>query len=570
VLAGAETVMTAPSERMLEVRRGRFDPLSGELYLDGRMVRLRPRTAALLACLVQRRDRVVTKHELMELVWPDAVVTEDSLVQCIKEIRQAIGEEGREWIRTVPRHGYAFVPEIPLSGSADGPQRPSTPAGQGDRSPKAIPVQRLIWPAMAVIALLIAAAITLSTRPTTRELPPALSLVVLPIANQTDEASWEHLADEMTEHVTNALSQMDGTWVISPGTAFTYKGSSVDVRRVGAELGVRYVLESTLRSVDARTRLSVRLADASSAVQLWIDEFDADEARASALQDEVIARVANSLGLRLFAAEAHRTRREPSADRTATDLLTRARVAFRSGKQDRASMAEARALLEETVRRDDQLAEAWGLLARATLAFVRFSSTREQDVERARIAADRAVSLAPDNALGHLARAWVHYESKRMPQALASFDRAIELRRNDPHLLGGRSAALIMLGRPDEAVEPIEKAMRLSPRDPALPTWQMIRGVADLHRGQPESAAEWLAQAVAAEPGNTFTHLFLASALGGAGRLPEARAQLDRFHELAPGFTLKHLKALEPSDTKAFRSQREGVYEGLRRAGMSD
>lgn len=547
--------MNGPSERKLQAGRGRFDPISGEFSLDGRTTTLRPRTAAFLAHLLRNAGRVVGKDELMRAIWPDVVVTEDSLVQCVSEIRQALGRTGRDWIRTVPRQGYAFVAETVAPDS-------SVPQSEPHRWRKPV--------AAAFLALVLMAALGLQLlrRPDPPFAPPRLSIVVLPVVNLTGDTAHENAADNLTEDLTAALSRMSGTTVIASRTAFTFKGKPIDVRGVGAELGVRYVLEGSLRrDDDPQLRLTVRLADTSNSAQLWTEHFAAGGGQVE-LRDEVVTRVAGSLGLRLISAEAHRSRRERPDDPDALDLLSRARALLR-WKAHR-DMTEAQQLLEEAVRRDPGLAEAWGLLARAYTGEIRFSPTREQDLRRAGEATERALALAPDSADANGAKAWLLYNQGRMAQALVMFERAIELNPSDVTLLASSGAARVMLGQADEGIVAIEKAIRLSPRDPQLPWWQLYHGVADLHMGRNDAAVEWLARSVEGNPNSPFGRLFLASAYGAAGRLDEARAQMAKFQELRPGFTLSRFRAVEPSDAPAFKAQRERVYEGLRRAGMPE
>lgn len=556
--------MNKPGERILRVGHGLFDSLSGELSLDGRTVKLRPRTAALLSHLVHHGDRMVGKDELMQAIWPDVVVTEDSLVQCVEEIRQALGQAGRDWIRTVPRQGYAFVGNpldqaAPLASLATAPSFSTAPA----------PRWRQLAAFGLVAAFIVVGALALrgwrNDQPARTPVPP-LSIVVMPVANLTGDAAQENTADDMTEALADALARMSRTIVIAPSTAFTFKGISTDVRRIGAELNVRYVLEGSLRMVASRPVLTMRLAEASTAVQLWSQDFTSGPYGMPALREDVIGHVAETLGLQLIRAEARRSGR-PGAMHAA-ELLSRARAVLRWSGQDTERVLQARTLLEETVRLDSELASAWALLAMTHLHEVRFSATREMELRRAGQAIERALTLAPDSDAVRLVEGNVYYEQGRMAQALAAFERAAELNPNNAAALGFRASALVMLGRPDEALAPIEQAMRLSPRDPLLTAWQMFAGVAHLHLGHDATAVDWLTRAVEGKPRSAFGHLFLARALGVSGRIAEAQAQMAQLQQLRPGFTLSRFRAVEPSDAAPFRMQREHVYEGLRKAGM--
>lgn len=571
--------MNAPGERSLRVGHGLFDPLSGDLSLDGRTVRLRPRTAAVLSHLVMHGDRPVGKEELLHAVWPDVVVTEDSLVQCVKEIRQALGEAGRDWIRTLPRQGYAFVARQPEPSGRAASQpaplalpvdAPTPPGGMWARGrPSGAYAGIALGSAFVFVFVIVGALATQEWRKGEPATPPApaLSIVVMPLVNATGDPGHENVADDLTESLADGLARTSGVAVIAPRTAFTFKGNPIDVRQIGKLLNVRYVLEGSLRVDGSRPVLTMRLADASSAVQLWSEDFVPEtmpEMRAL-----VTGRVASTLGVQLLRADAWADRNRAIPPQ-ALDLLSRARAELRwSGKGAQAT-AQVRGLLEEAVREHEPFAEAWALLANTYLNDVRFSPTREDDLRRASAAAQRAVALQPDSDWVRFVEGRLQYEQRHMPQALAAFERAAQLNPNNVSALGYRGAALVMLGRPDEALLQIEQAIRLSPRDPQLPAWEMFGGVAHLHLGHDAQAVEWLERSVRAYPSSPFGRLFLAGALGATGRIPEAKAQMEQLQLLRPGFTLGRFRSLEPSDAVAFRAQRERLYEGLRRAGMPD
>lgn len=566
--------MDSIGERTLAVGPGRFDPLSGELALHGRTVKLRPRTAALLAHLVRHGNRMVSKDELMQAVWPDAVVTEDSLFQCMKEIRQALGEGGRAWIRTMPRQGYAFLANPPVNATDAGSAAPpEAPPLTGDTAPPLRATAATArWPQGAALVLacaVLASALVLwskSAEPLPGMAAPPLSFIVLPIVNLTGDAARENAVDDLTEALADALSRAAGTTVIAPSTAFTFKGRPVDVRRTGAELNVRYVLQGSLRVDGGRPVLSMRLADAATAVQLWNQEFRA--AAMPGLRDLVSGRVADTLGFQLVRADARRAQGQRVLAPRTGELMSQARAALRSSGDMGEGVLVARSLLETALREDQNLVEAVALLASTYLMDVRFSGEREDRLRRAAVVVERGLALAPDSDAVRVAEGRLRYEQRRMPQALAAFERAIQLNPGNAAALAFRGAALVMLGRPAEALAPIERAMQLSPRDEQLALWQTVRGVAHLHLGQDAAAVEWLSRGVQNSRGGAMAHLFLASAYGLSGRIPEAQQHLAASQRVRPGLTLSRFREVEPSDAPAFRAQRERVYEGLRRAGM--
>lgn len=557
--------MQVPPERVLRVGNGLFEPLKGELRLNGRTLTLRPRTAALLTYLVCHDDRIVGKDELMQAIWPDVIVTEGSIVQCVKEIRQAFGESGRGWIRTMPRQGYAFVG----NGCEPVAAPQSAAASVASNTASRLDGFKARWRLLgggAAAAALVAGVLGWHGWPagSNGHGAPPLSIVVMPVANATGDPARDNAVDDFTEALTDALARTAGPTVIAPSTAFTFKGKPVDARRVGTELNVRYLLEGSLRLEDGEPVLTMRLADTGNAVQLWNQEFR--PAGGASLRDLVAGRVANTLGVQLMRAAARPApgRHTPPAD--VADLMTQARAAVRSGNE---ASPQARILLESVVQQDED-AEAWAMLATSYVWDARFSPTRDRDLDQARRAVERALALGPDNEKVRVAEGRVYCEAGVTRRALAAYDRAIALNPNYADAHGGRGDALIMAGRPDEALAPIERAMRISPYDAKFFVWQAYAGVAHLHLGHDSVAVELFSKLVAGYPQVPFFRLFLAGALGVSGRIQEARAEMDQLLRMQPELTLSRFRSVEPSDAPAFFKQRQHLYEGLRLAGMPE
>lgn len=549
--------MNAPSERRLQVGNGLFDPLRGELVLGGRVMKLRPRTAVLLGYFVQHPGRTLGKDELMRAVWPDAIVTEDSLVQCVKEIRQALGAAGHDWIRTLPRLGYAFVADSP--GNLRPAQAP--PARAGWRLPLAVGL-------LAVVFAGVVAWRFVPASPNSSNSAPPKSFVVIPIVNLTGDPAQERAAQDMTEAITDTFGR-SLMKVVAPSTAAAYRGQSVDVRSLGAKLNVRYVVQGVLRTDEARPVLTLRMADASTAVQLWQQDVRIGPGWTQQLREDVDGVTTSFINAMRVADARHSG--NPDAVKAA-ELVSRARALLRgppaTTETDR--QLEVQALLEESLRYDDNSAAAWAILASSYLHDVRFSPERAGKLKRAVAAAERSVNLAPTSVPALVTRGWVYVEEGRTVQALKTFDRAIELNPKDAWAIVSRGYALFQAGRAQEALEAIRQGIRLSPDDPKLVRWQAFEGMALLHLGQDAAAVQPLAQGSTATPPPPFVHLYLASALAHSRRIEEARAQVAQFPQRYPGVTLSRLRALEISDAPEFLKQRERVYEGLRHAGMPE
>jgi TolB-like protein len=514
-------------------------------------------------------------------------------VQCIRELRDRLGDDEHRLIKTVHRRGYLLdapatvgVPQQSLAGAWARDTEPvPTHAGRADRlrGNGGLPVGSRDWRGWTIgstillLTLLTAAALatTMRSRPLAQaERPvaaapsPRLSLVVLPFQNLDADPEQEYFADAITDDLTNGVSRL-GVMVIARSTASAYKGKTIDVRQVGSELGVRYVVEGTVRRAGGEVRVIARVADATTAANVWSETFDIDRQHLARLRDDFTARLGRFLNVELIHAMSEQSLQERRHNPEAVDFLMRAHaLSFRTPRGE--DVTELQRLYREALQRDDMLADAWIGLSFTHLRNVRFSPTHEQDLLHASAAAKRGIALNPRTPFAHLAMGWVLYESKRMDQALAAFEHAVVLNPNLPFAHASVAAGNLMLGRPENVFEPLRKAIRLSPRDAGLPMWQVTMGAAYLALERDAEAIDSLNRSVASNPRDPFSRMFLASALGLSGREVEANTQIAELRGLIPGFTIGQFKAAEPSDAPAFRMQRERVYEGLRRAGLSE
>lgn len=542
--------MNTPGERKLPVGHGLFDPLTGDLSLEGRTVRLRPRTAALLAYLVQHGDRPVGKDELMQTLWPNVVVTEDSIVQCVKEIRQALGDSGREWIRTLPRTGYAFV-----GNPASEPAPP-----QGFRFDR-----RWRWAAALVLAAGLAGAVGGHFWPAP-PLDASLRVLVLPIENETGDAAHDRTADNLTEEITDKFGRARGT-VIAPSTARAFKGKPVDLSALGKQLDVRYVVQGSLRMDEERPVLRLRLADAGSSVQVWQQVFKFNPGIPE-LRPEILGGIWARLTEQMLLAE---TRRSGNADaQKAAELYVRANDVVRSPGSEGEKSAQAIALLEEAVRLKTDLGAAWAMLAAMYLGDGRFTAARAERLARAGRAIDRARKILPNDDAIIGWQAMVYVEQGRAAEALNLSERALEVNPVNAMAMMVRADALRIMGRPQDALAQVEKALRTSPRDPTLPLMYMEAGLIHLELADDAAAAEALRRAAKGAPKHPVVLLHAAGVLGAAGRIDEARADMAQLLQLRPGFTLTRLRANEPSQDARFVEGRQRFYDGLRRAGLPE
>jgi TolB-like protein/DNA-binding winged helix-turn-helix (wHTH) protein/thioredoxin-like negative regulator of GroEL len=572
-----------------------LDLTRGCLQRDGLDIVLRPKTFELLRYLAENAGRLVPKDELCQAVWPRIFVSDDSLVQCVRELRDKLGDHDHCLIKTAPRRGYLFDVVVESGLREIGPINDTKKSGTACSAAAAnqntvsdSPSRRTaawhewwFWALGATVllvalAFLIAAIWAMRSREISQgaafgptKSAPLLSLVVLPFQNLNADPEQDYFADGVTENLTTGLSRISGSVVIARSTASTYKNRTIDVRQVGRELGIRYVLEGTVRRSGDQIRVTAWLVNAATATNIWSESFDADRGNLARLVDEVTARLARIFSVQLVRAESERSVRERPNNPDAVDLSMRARMLLERAPKG-SDLSEPRRLFREALQLDAGLAEAWIGLSRSYSQNVRFSPTREDDLRQASEAAERAIALEPYHAAAHWVRGWVHYEQKRMEQALYEFEYALQLDPNDVAAQGAIAAANIMLGRPENALTPLANAMRLSPNDRDLPTWQTFLGVAYLHMRRDGEATEWLRKSAALNPNDHFTRLFLAAALGLLDREAEASTEIAELLRLQPGFTLSRFQALEPSDAPAFLEQRRRIYQGLHKAGLPE
>jgi TolB-like protein/DNA-binding winged helix-turn-helix (wHTH) protein/cytochrome c-type biogenesis protein CcmH/NrfG len=563
----------------LRFDRFALDLTRGCLRTADQNIDLPPKPFEVLRHLVENAGRLVPKKELLDTVWPNVSVSDDSLVQCIRELRQALGDDEHRLIKTVSRRGYLLdaMPHPIAVGTVAAERAPIVAAVTATDGLPGGGLRRVRWSVGISTSLLVAAVVLTGvlwatwSRIVVRSSDPTerySSLVILPFRNVGGDPEQEYFVDGVTDALQTGMSWIPGK-LVARSTAFTYKEKVVDVREIGRDLDVRYVLEGTVHASGDRARVTAQLIDASSAASVWNETFDVDRRDLVGLRDDVTARLASSLRVGLVYAVAARSLRERPHDPEAVDFLLRANAQWYRARPGR-DVLEARRLYREALQRDASLTLAWVGLAQTYVRNVRFSSTREQDLMEAGAAAERAIALEPGSHFAHVTLGWVRYERKNMDQALASFEHAVQLNGNEPDAHAGVAATNVLLGQPENALEPLRKALRLSPKDPSLSTWQMIMGAVCLHLRRDGEAVDWLHRSVALAPTDAFARLFLASALALSGREDDARAQLAELLRLRPDFTLSRFKAVEPSDLPAFRAQRERIYEGLRRAGVPE
>ena len=393
--------------------------------------------------------------------------------------------------------------------------------------------------------------------------------MVLPFANIGADPEQEYFVDGVTESLTTDLSRMSGSFVIARNTAFTFKGKAVDLKQIGRELGVRYVLEGSVQRGGGRMRVNVQLIDAATGNHLWAERFDKPLADLFDMQDEIVARLAGQLGTQLIALEARRSGQAPHPD--SIDLYFQGMACANKGWTPE-YMAEARDFFDRALALDAGNVEA--LVGRATLdtmsGFVFMTDDRAARCATAEAALTKTLSLTPNHAWAHYLLGFVQMHTKRVAQGIAECERALTLDRNLAMAHGAIGQAKYFIGRGEETEAHVREALRLSPRDTNANVWMTIAGVAKLQLGVDVEAVAWCRNAVETNRNFPLAHFWLAAALAHLGQLDEARSAVQAGLALDPTFTVSRFRNNPATDNPTYLAGREHIYDGLHKAGVPE
>lgn len=543
-----------------------FDPARG-LFDAGERVPLEPQALDLLRYLLENRDRIVTREELIDGVWDGRIVSDAALSTQIRAIRRALGDDKSQqrYIRTHPKRGFEFV--APVNQTDD--TGDALAAGSG-RQPGGWSAIRL---RVAVVATIVAltAALSVGYWLTGRSAgqssaePPKLSIAVMPFDNLSGDPEQEYFADAITEDLITDLSRIREAFVIARRTSFTYKDRAVDLRNVATELNVRYVVEGSVRRSGDQVRINAQLIDGKTGSHVWSDRFDRELTDVFSVQNDVTGRIASVLKAELREAD----ERRPPASMKAWDYALKGNVLLFNPTSFE-NYQNAKVFLDKAIGLDPTILSAW-----SGLAFVHYAASMRPipgvSVPNSKglslRAAQRAVELDPKNAEGH----WiigVGYARNGQPDiGLASCETAVDLNPNNDCAYVCRGLVNMALGRPGEAVLNFEQSLRLNPRFRPFTKYKYM-GLAYLHSGQDEEAIETLNRAIAGSPNDPLANFALTAALSLAGRVTEARDMLRKSLTLAYGdeTTVETMRASYSWMGPGF----ERVVEGLRIAGLRE
>jgi len=390
-------------------------------------------------------------------------------------------------------------------------------------------------------------------------LPDKPSIAVLPFANLSADPEQEYFSDGITNDIITDLSKFRDMFVVASNSTFTYKNKPTKVQEVSRELGVRYVLEGGVQKAQDRVRINAQLIDATTGQHLWAERFDRSMEDIFAVQDEITEKIVGTVFIKLDSAVRHRAMRKPTESAEAYDLFMRAReIWHRWGKENN---DEARRLWEKVIELDPEYAGAYAGIAWTLAHDYLYYGGPGETLERAFEAAQKAMSLDHESFMIQWTLGYVLLQKRLYNQAMAAYEKALALNSNQADLITEMANALTRVGRPQDAIAHMKKAMRLNPLSPTWYAW--ILGLAYYHAGQYEEAI------VALKPllhvGWPSISRRLAASYAQLGRLDEARAQAAEALKLDPDFSIATF-----TKTEAYKnpSDLEHYLDGLRKAGL--
>jgi adenylate cyclase len=501
-------------------------------------------------------------------------LSEDAYRQVKSRLELQVADLGPQNLKNIAEPVRAYL----LRHGPPAPQKPPQPAAES----RGVWAR---WPALAAalaLALLAAGAFAWRAGFAPRFMAasvdgklanaPHLSIVVLPFENLSGDREQDYFADGITDDLTTDLSHLPDSFVIARNTAFTYKGKPVDAKAIGKELGVRYLLEGSVRRIGEKVEINAQLISTETGAHVWADRFEGERSKLGELQVDVVARLANSLGVELVKAEALRSTREQSGNPDAVDLAMQAQIK-RDLPDSKATVNEAVALAEHALALDPQNVRALTVLASALLdrATDQFSDDPAGDMAHAEKAIDAAWTLQPENSSVHYVKGYVNFAKQQWGPAITEFETAIALDPNDARAHADAGLVKMFLGHAEDGFADVETALRLSPRDSTRAGWwQFYMCVLLAHLAQWEQAIPWCGKATAGLPGVFLPYVFLASTNAWAGHNNEAKEAAAQLQKVYPGFTVQTWAGHHFSDDPNFDAQFQRILEGLRKAGLPE
>ena len=511
---------------VLDTNRCELRGAAGDIHVE-------PQVFDLLLFFVRNPNRVISKDELIEQVWHGRIVSDSALNSRINSARKAIGESGenQRLIKTVQRRGFLFSSEEAISSNGQDP------------APKE----------------------ATRSEPLNLTLPNKPSITVLPFQNLSGDPEQEYFADGVVEDIIAGLSRIKWLFVIARNSSFAYKGRAIDVKQIGRELGVRYVMEGSLRKAGERVRISAQLIEAETGGHLWAEHFDRRLDDIFAVQDEITLGVVGAIEPSLRLLEAERVKRTRPENLDAYDLLLQAQAYVYTRMPEPSK--QALVLLKKALALDPNYALAHAYAAECYHALFLRGGLHEEDRTASVQNAEAAIMHGQDDALALAFAGFVIGMDKHdRPAAFAALEASLAVSPSSAHAYIQGSVILAFTGESERAIEWAEHGIRLSPLDPWRSSALMAIAIAHFHRGRYEEATAAARKSVQFSPGFSMSHMTLAACLAKLGQFEEAKSAADRVLQLQPAFRYRQQFVGGNFDPKLAAS----LGEALRISGLPE
>jgi TolB-like protein len=508
----------------------RLDADRRELWRGAERIVLEPQVFDVLEYLIRNRERIVSKDDLIAGVWDGRVISESTLSSRLTAVRQVVGDSGgqQRLVRTIPRKGFRFVGEV---------------TEHRDDTHRACMLPERSLP-----------------------LPDKPSIAVLPFQNLSDDIAQEYFVDGIVEDLTNALSQFSQLFVIARSSSFTYKGRDVDVQHVGRQLGVRYVLQGSIRKAAGQVRITVQLINTGTAVQLWAARFDGAVGQVFDLQDRVTSGVVGVIAPKIEQVEIELAKRKATDSLDAYDYYLHGLASFHQDTKEASN--EALRLFGKAAELDPGLAAAYGMSALCYVGrnWKHWMLDPQEEVAEAARLVNRTAELGRSDAVALSAAGMaLGLVVGDLDRAVALLDRSLLLNSNLAASWVRSSWVRIVLGQFDLAIEHASRAMRLSPLDPLLVGMQTAIAFAHFCAGRYDQSAAWAEKATTEQPTFAPALRVLAASSASLDRMDDAAKALGRLRKINAAVIseLRHLPFREPKYLAKYA-------QALRKAGLSE
>jgi len=524
---------------------------------------------SVLVCLAQQHGQVVTREQLEETVWAGMIVGYDSLASTIIKLRKAFGDDSKnpQIIETVPKKGYRLIAEVsPVTGHIETAAEDITDLIIEEE--KSHLRSRLVGLALIILIVVPVLWIWLKATDVNTVIAPEPNdrpvIAVLPFKNLSNDLEQQYFSDGITADLITDLSKLSGLSVIARNSAFTYKNLDVDIRKIGTELGVSYVIEGSIRKAGNQVRISARLIDAASNLNIWAERFDGTLDNIFAFQDEVTSKIINSLEIRLTDKERTRLSQKYSNSIEAYDEFLRGWQNLWLSNREGSLLARDHFL--KAIELDNNFARAYANLALTYVYDYLHGWTDEADdaITQAHISADRAIALDPELPQVHWVKGFAYIFTRNYKAALRSAEKSIELDPNFADGYGLLATTLNYAGKPKEAIPVMQKAMRLNPKYPYI--YNVIYGEILFNAHDYDGAIENFTLALDGNPTIEESRMWLAAALAHNGQVDDAEWQLEQIRVGGTDLSLKRIESVIPLQDP---EQRKHLIDGLYKAGLT-